>query len=366
MTFFVKKQNLLFLMLSITSAIIVANRGNTRDTAVYFTIFKKIDALPLSNPTLFYEITGVEVGYGWYSYIMSIISNSPFLLFFIFSISIFITIFFISKFILNSSIKTQKLSAITFYTLLIYITSGYFAIQQFMQIRQGLAIPLALCALTILITYETKFKIKKYFIFVLLALLSSSMHQIGVPLIVIGIAIICMIQNFLPFSLIKFKIFSVFLLLVSIFITKFFLSDILISLSSRVETYSSSDEYSSNLDLFRLPNIKAFITYLLILIFTNEQLYKNKIYNLFYLLFILGLAFRIGFIDFSILSGRFATAFSFCEIFLLPFIFSNLTNVKIINNFLFFIFIIIQLIATYFFQLPSDFYESYTQPLPNL
>ena len=144
-----------------------------------------------------------------------------------------------------------------------------------------------------------------------------------------------------------------------IFIAKFVLVDFLISISGRVEVYSNSAEYSEDLGVFRLPNIKAFFTYLFILFFMNRKMYENKLFTIFFLLFIIGLAFRIGFSDFAILSGRFATAFSFSEIFILSFIFNRFKHLNIV---LLLLFVVSQAVATYMYQAPFVF-EDYFKPL---
>jgi hypothetical protein len=91
----------------------------------------------------------------------------------------------------------------------------------------------------------------------------------------------------------------------------------------------------------------------------NKDLYENKLFAIFFLLFTIGVAFRIGFSEFSILSGRFATAFSFSEIFILPFVFNRF---KHFNNVLLALFVITQAIATYIFQAPYVL-EDYFKPL---
>ena len=163
----------------------------------------------------------------------------------------------------------------------------------------------------------------------------------------------------IPLSINKFKWSAVIIFILFIVVAKFILGDILINISSRVEEYSSSAEYAQDLGIFRLPNIKAFFTFLVILFFMNKKMYKNKIFSVFFLLFVVGVAFRIGFSDFAILSGRFATAFSFSEIFILPFIFYRF---KHLNITLLMLFVILQGIATYMFQAPHVIID-YFRPL---
>ncbi|WP_315499551.1 EpsG family protein [Capnocytophaga gingivalis] len=340
----VKKSTISFLTISFFIALFVGNRGNTRDTIVYLTVFKNIDSLDLLNPIKFYLFTGMEIGFGWYCYIINLITHSHVILFTIFSLFTFLIIYLISK----------KLNATILSVLLLYISTGYFLLQQFMQIRQGLATPLALFAITVFIMDNNKFSIK----FLLITLLAFSFHQIALPVILIGVLLSIILKK-IDLSINEFKWISVFLFIIFIIIAKFLLVNLLTNISSRVEVYSNSSEYAENVGIFRLPNIKAFFTFLFILFLMNEKMYRNKLFTIFFLLFIVGVAFRIGFSDFAILSGRFATAFSFSEIFILPFAFYRF---KYFNHIFLILFVIAQAVATYMFQAPFVM-EDYFKPL---
>lgn len=339
----IKKNTIIFLLVSLLVALIVGNRGDTRDTIVYYWIFKYINILDLLNPAKFYIFTGMEIGFGWYCYLISFITNSHIVLFTVFSFITFYVIYLVSR----------KIEVSPIFVLLLYLSSGYFLLLQFMQIRQGFATPLALYALTIFMGKEDKFYIR----FLLITLLAFSFHQVALPIVCIGILLSLLLR--IRMSLINFKWLSIVILIVFILIAKFALTDFLVNVSSRVETYSNSAEYSGDIGIFRLPNIKAFFTFLFILFFMNKNLYENKLFAIFFLLFTIGVAFRIGFSEFSILSGRFATAFSFSEIFILPFVFNRF---KHFNNVLLALFVITQAIATYMFQ-ASFVLEDYFKPL---
>ncbi|MDO4782331.1 MAG: EpsG family protein [Capnocytophaga felis] len=339
----IKKQYLQFLLLSIVFSFIVGNRGATRDTEAYYLVFKNIKDLDLLNPFKFYIFTGMEIGFGWYSFFISLFSSSKFILFFIFS---FLTFYVIYK-------TSQKITTKYIFVALLYLSSGYFFLQQFMQIRQGLATPLALYAVALFVK-ENRISLK----FTLVSLLAVSFHQVALPVILMGALSSLVFIEKREISINKFRVLCVIGLVVFVFLSKTFLSSILTNLSSRVETYSKSAEYAAELGLFRLPNIKAFFTYLFILIFMSNRMYQNKLFVVFFVLFTLGLAFRIGFSDFAILSGRFATAFSFTEIFLLPFIFNRFKQGKIMLT----LFIVMQAIATYVYQAPFII-EDYFKPL---
>ena len=340
----VKKSTIGFLTISFFIALFVGNRGNTRDTIVYLTVFKNIDSLDLLNPIKFYLFTGMEIGFGWYCYIINLITHSHVILFTIFSLFTFLIIYLISK----------KLNVTILSVLLLYISTSYFLLQQFMQIRQGFATPLALYALAIFVSDNNKFSLR----FLLITLLAFSFHQVALPIVFIGAFLSVAIKK-MSLSINKFRWTSVFIFILFIILAKFVLASVLVGLSSRVEEYSSSAEYAQDIGIFRLPNIKAFFTFLFILFFMNEKMYRNGLFTVFFLLFVVGVAFRIGFSDFAILSGRFATAFSFSEIFILPFVFYRF---KYINNILLVLFVIVQAVATYVFQAPYVM-DDYFKPL---
>ena len=339
----IKKDTMVFLFISLLVALIVGDRGDTRDTIIYYYVFRYIDILDLLNPAKFYIFTGMEIGFGWYCYLISFITNSHIILFTVFSFITFYIVYLVSR----------KIEINPIFVLLLYLSSGYFLLQQFMQIRQGFATPLALYALTVFIDKGDKFHLK----FLLPTLLAFSFHQVALPIVCVGVLFSYVFK--IKMSLKKFKWASVVLLIMFIFIAKFVLVDFLIGISGRVEVYSNSAEYSEDLGVFRLPNIKAFLTFLFILFFMNRKMYENKLFTIFFLLFIIGLAFRIGFSDFAILSGRFATAFSFSEIFILSFIFNRF---KYLNIVLLLLFVVSQAVATYMYQAPFVF-EDYFKPL---
>lgn len=342
----VKNNRLLFWLLSITASVIVGSRGATRDTPIYWNIFSNIENYSLDSPLSFYRETGVEIGYGWYAYIISLITNNSMILFSIWSFFIFYFLSLISRLI---NVKY-------FPVFLIYISSGYFAIQQFMQIRQGLSIPIALYS--ILLLYNSR-KISIKFLF--LCFLSIFIHQLAAIIIILGIFPMFFIlreRYFDYLSLRKFKYFSIFFIIISIFVSKYLLLDMLIYFSPRINDYVSTD-FSESLSIFRLPNLKALGIYIIILFIFNDNMYKDRNLVLFFYLYSIGLAFKFGFIDFSILSGRMSGGFTFVEIFLLPIVINRFKG----GGGVLITYIIISSIATYIYQVPNDFYESYFNEL---
>lgn len=343
MKLLVKRNIFIFFFISIIVAFIVGNRGDTRDTFVYLSVFKFIDNYNLLNPKVFYQDTGMEIGFGWYSYIISLFTTSPFILFFTFSLLTFIFVYKVGE-----EVKAPFLPMIT-----LYLSSGYFFLQQFMQIRQALAIPIALLAVALFVRNNNKLNLS----IILLSIFSVSFHQSVFGVIFFGFLLSFFI-NKINWSLLRFKIFLFFMFITIFLLAKYILVDVLMSISSRVEAYSES-EYAEAVGLFRLPNIKAILTLFILIAFMDKNLYKNKIFTIFTLLFVVGVGMRLGFADFGILSGRFAVSFTYTEIYILPFIFRRFGVLGLLGLVLFIIF---QAIATYYFQAPYIF-EDYFRPL---
>ena len=141
-------------------ALIVTFRGGTRDTYNYKYVFEHLEYLNLSSISDFYLESGMEIGYGYLSYILSFFINDYKIAFFIISFTILYSIYKISI--------TLKINTFIFF--LVYIFSYYFFMQQFMQIRQGFAT--ALVFLGALLFFN-----KKYFLSILLFLIACFFHQ---------------------------------------------------------------------------------------------------------------------------------------------------------------------------------------------
>ncbi|WP_354005919.1 EpsG family protein, partial [Aeromonas caviae] len=151
----------MFLILSVPLSVLVGGRGGTSDTQVYYDVFANIGDYDLTNPFLFYKESGMEIGFGWYSFIIGHFTSSPFVLFFIFSFLNFIFIF-----------KTAQLLGVNFfYVFLVYVSSSYFFLQQFMQMRQGLAISIAFYCFVYML------RCKVNFLVLLLLVMSFFLHQ---------------------------------------------------------------------------------------------------------------------------------------------------------------------------------------------
>ena len=200
--------------------------------------------------------------------------------------------------------------------MLFYLPTGFFLIQQFMQIRQGLAIPLVIYGSVL---YLDNKKIASVILFIL----AACFHQIALAFI--GVFIIyslftkfCIINS----SPIKFFMVNLLILVFGFLIARFLLLPLVFGYFQRLEAYSSTD-YAESIGFFSLANIKFYIEFILIFVLINRNLLLNKFFVFFVFIFTVGLTLRISFYDFGILSGRLSNAFLLIEVFLIPMLLSN-------------------------------------------
>ncbi len=172
-----------------------------------------------------------------------------------------------------------------------------------------MAIPIALFAIVSLVYSRKIINLS----FIILSFIAFSLHQTALLVILVGyFSYLFLRRNYISLS--TFRLFLIFILIIGGVISKFFLVDVLMNISDRVMAYSNSS-YGESIDLFRLPNVKAILILLFLIFFMNRKMNQNLVFQVFMCLLSIGVAFRIGFSDFAILSGRLSTAFSHVEIF---------------------------------------------------
>lgn len=341
----VKKDFIYFLLISITLALIVGNRGSTNDTYTYYSIFKNIDNFDLSDYILFYKETGVEIGWGWYSKVISIFTESSAVLFSLFSFFIFYFLFKISEII---NLKYL-------YIMFFYLPTGFFFMQQFMQIRQALAVPLVIYAAVIFLDGKKKTST----VFFLLALV---FHQISIAFIIIFFSYLIISRYYpLDFSVKRFLMVNIIVLIIGFILARLLFLPLAMGLSDRVSAYSNTD-YAENVGFLSLANIKFYIEFLIILFFTNSKLISNKFFVFFVFCFTVGLTLRLAFFDFAILSGRLSNAFLFVEVFLIPMLLLNRLSINFFYLYTFIYFFLL-LYVTWNFQAAQFLELAYFIPL---
>ncbi|EPG6921930.1 EpsG family protein [Acinetobacter baumannii] len=341
----IRKELLIFLILSSFLSLLVGFRGNTNDTITYYMIFKNIGSYDLTNFSLFYNETGVEIGWGLYSKIISLFSDSPVVLFTIFSFFTFFTFYRISRLV---EIKFL-------YVMLYYLPTGFFMMQQFMQIRQGFAIPLVIYGSVLYLSG------KKYIslVFFILAVL---FHQSSLAFILIFISYL-FFNNFLKIntSVFKFFIINILILVFGFIVARFILLDAAMDYFQRLEAYSTTD-YAESVGFFSLSNIKFYIEFFLIFLLLNNRLLLNKFIVFFVFIFTVGLSLRVAFYDFGILSGRLSNTFLLIEVFLMPMLLSSRLN-KIYLYIYFLLYFLVIFYVTWTFQASEIIKNNYFLPL---
>lgn len=302
--YLIKKKYLLLIFLSMIS-FIVSLRGGTRDTYNYKNIFENINYYNLTSFQEFYSETGMELGYGYLSFLVHYFFESHYFIFYIIS--------FLTMYLIYKSVNVLKINYL--YFLIIYLTSYFFFMHQFMQIRQGLATALVFFGAFLFLN-------KNYSLSVLLFLMATYFHQSAFSFIIFFVLYI-VLRNFL----IKFENNIIFYLSLFFSVT-IILKSVLWLLPNyfvRIQIYTDSI-YSQELSPFRLTSLRFYLLYIIFLIFLK---FKNnidkKIYGFLLLVYTLGLSIRVGLNDFAILSTRLSEIFLFSEIFILGII---LTSIK--------------------------------------
>ena len=340
----IKKETIWFFLLTIPIALFVGSRGATPDTQTYINIFKYISSYELLSPKEFYLESGMEIGFGWYSWLISSITNSSLLLLTIFSILNFFFIF-----------KTAQILKIPYlFCLLFYLPTAYFFMQQFMQMRQGLAISIAIFAIIKLMSN------KSHTITWILLLVSITNHQSVLAIFAFTILFYVINKSKWLQEPTNIKISLTIVLLFSIICFKYIFLEILSTHIGRLRDYSTTN-YAEQIALLSLPNIRTMLLAGVILCFSSASLLKDIRYKFLLYLIIVALAIRIGFAEFAILSGRLSTAFSYAEIFVIPMLLLNrfhTLHVLIIAI----VYFILQITITLGFQAPYLF-KMYYLPL---
>lgn len=336
----------IFIILVTPLSLIVGNRGNTNDTSTYYSIFKNISYYDLTNFGNFYLETGIELGWGLYSKLISLFSDSSVVLFTTFS---FLTFYFIYK--TCSIIKLKFIYAMCF-----YLPTSLFLMQQFMQIRQGFAIPVAIYASFL---YLENKKIASIIFFILAFLF----HQTIIAYVLIFLVFLFVYKKiFEQARVLSFKFHLIVILLIGIILARVIFMPLALLFFDRLQAYSISTEYSESVSLLGLANIKFYLEFIFLLFFLNKKDLSDKFLIFMIFIFTIGLAIRVAFFDFAILSGRLSNVFLFIEIFLMPyFICKRFSKIVVLTTLVLYFFIIG--FISWNFQVAEYLAESYFSPL---
>ncbi len=331
------KNTLLYYFLTSFFVFLAAFRGATRDTPIYKFVYDNVYNFPLVS-SKFYDRTGMEIGYGYLSYLFNEL-NLPFSAFLFFISAL--TFFFIKK-------ASDNFEVNSVYVLICYIPV-FFANHQLMQIRQGLVLAIGYYFLSAVLVNKNKLLAYFSFVFgllfhnvilVFLLFINNYINKIiGTNHIRLACKIICVVCIVFLFCrvLTNFEI---------------------LQLTDRISNYSDS-EYSGERSFFHPANLRSIFLLLFFVIFKPQK--ENFIYNFLVVFYAAGVGFRFGFYDFLILSGRLSTVFTYSEIFLVPILLTLKLN-KLSAFLILLIYFFLNLYINLVFQVPFVL-DDYFKPL---
>lgn len=331
-----------YLRTSLIFSLFVAFRGGTRDTQVYADTYYSIINFPW-DPIKFYSDFGMEWAYGFFSWGLNSINADVTFLFFIISYG---TFYFIGR--VSQILDLNPFSIMPFYL------GSFFLIQQLMQIRQGFAVTLAY-----FLVFYWGFKKGREYLTILFIPLMSIFHVTASL-----IPFIYLINKLFNRLFIYFgrRLFLVLYLFLTIAFSYYILNSDQFLSFEKIQIFLNSEELSSKRSLFDLINIKSMILFILTLLLSSEKIIYNNKYYFLLLLFTTSLAVRIGFIDFSILSGRFGSALGFSEIFIIPLLLQDFFKNKFYIFFLSCVYLLASIFITLSYQAPY-LLDDYFTPL---
>lgn len=288
----------LFVGLCLALALLVALRGDTRDTFQYLDVYRNLSQIPW-NPIEFQEQYRMEWGFGLLAGLVKLAELPPEFLFFVIS-----TLTFIAIAKASIAFGLNAWSAMPFYLPTFFLT------QQFMQIRQGLAVALAFWAIALLIRSQ-----RRWLAVGSISLTGALFHVVSLVPIVITLVL----PRFMPRQRSYKNWFwaSITLALVIVLCRTIYSIEIF-ELTNRISTYVNDEEYGAARSIFEPANLRAiFLTLVFIKFRPQEDQSWFRSYMFLLGMYVVHLGIRIGFIDFAILSGRLATSIGFAEVFLL-------------------------------------------------
>lgn len=322
-------------------SIIVALRGNTGDTANYIDAFKSTQNFPW-NPFAYYDLMGMEWSFGLLSWLINALSLPSSVVFFIFS---FATFYFLSVAAFRMGLSLIEI--------LPYYLGTFFLVQQFLQIRQGLAMGLAYSVLPLVVT-------KRKSILPGIALVSTSMvHVVSSLPVVTGwlLSFVSPRPARRPLVLWCLVLIALTFLCARVIMTLEFFSAM-----GRLQIYAADGQYNYELQIMAPPNIRAALLMTLMLFAATTRMLRSPVFVTLIGMYAVHVGMRFGFHDFAILSGRLSTALSFSEVFILPLLLREHIRSSWLRYLLGVAYLLIHAVATYQVQVPT-LIDDYFTPL---
>lgn len=342
--FQISLKHVAFGILAFSLSILVAIRGNTRDTLNYVEVYRGLSSIPWSS-SAFQEQYLMDWGFGLLAGFIKLMGlPQEFLLFTVSAFTFFAIITASKNFLLN------PWGAFPFYLCTFFLT------QQFMQIRQGLSVAFIFLAISILAR-----KPFNLFGFLVAGVFSLLFHAVSV----IPLLVALILKSYLPrLRSVRNWIWAINIFAVTIILCRLISSLELFSIIERMQSYIGDAEYNATRGVLEPANFRVIILAFAFLVFRPEENEEwFSIYMLLMGIYFVGLGVRIGFIDFAILNGRIGSALNFAEIFLLPLMLGDLVKKRVIRNAFISIYFLTHSIATISLQIPY-FIDDYFQPIP--
>ncbi len=287
------------LALSFPLAMVVALRGDTRDTAVYVDVFFDTRTFPL-DPIDYYRDTNIEWAFGIVSWIFNAIGLGPGALFFLISLLTFVLID-----------RTARQLGLRLIDVLPFYLGSFYLLQQFMTIRQGLGVAFATSVVvTNIVSGSRAWRILGG------AVVALTVHLVSIVPVLVG----RILQALLPSPQRALVVlWAVIIVAVSAAAARLFTSLDLVVAMDRLAAYASDPELGAQRGFLEPAKIRAALV-LSVAVIAPVVLLRSRPYLLLLGMYAAHFGLRLGFYDFAILSGRLATSLGFVEVFLLPLI----------------------------------------------
>lgn len=292
-------RNALYLVLCVPLTLLVALRGDTRDTFNYLEVYRGLNSFPWS-PAEFQDEYFMEWGFGILSSLTKQLAIPPEGLFFIVSSLTFLAIAKASK-----RLGLEPWSALPFYLCTFFLT------QQFMQIRQGLAVAIAFWTISIIIQRP-----QSWLQAAILTLSGALFHVVSIIPIAVAIIITRLTPDHRSYKNWYWAATTLGAIIGACWLAS---STDIFTLTTRISNYIGDEEFGSARSITEPANLRAImLTLAFVTLRPSADRPWFKAYMTLLGLYIAHLGIRIGFIDIAILSGRIGSALGFSEIFLLP------------------------------------------------
>ena len=336
-------KTLLLLLFCLAGVIVVALRGDTRDTFNYVEVFRGLDKFPW-DPEQFQQEYFMEWGIGALAGLIRALGMPVQALFIAISALTFLAV---AK--ASTRFGLAPWAAMPFYI------CTFFLSQQFMQIRQGLAVALSFWAIAYIAQGRRNLHNSGA-----LTVSAVLFHMVSAASILTGFIATFLIprrrspQNWLWCALCFCVVYAT---------CKAASSLDLLAATERVSAYIGDEEYGAARSIIDPANIRALLLSLTFIAFRPKE-DRPWFFSYMVLLgvYIAHLGIRLGFLDFAILSGRLGSALGFAEIFLLPLMINDLTKNTLYRSLITIAYMMVHFAIALHIQLPF-LVEDYLRPL---